>query len=418
MSESILQTQMISILSKVRDQVVNHLHFFLVLVSVVFAFLPLAKNGLTENHSLELNLLWTHQFSQQFLGGQIYPKWLEQSFASFGSPTFVFYPPICMLMTIPFRALGLNISQSLVGSAGLAILMMGIGSYIYGVYLFQQPHRRIIPAVIASLAVLSPYFLENIYVRGAFAESWGMVWIPWILWGISMNLNKVNSCRVTLVAVSYALLAFSHLPTLLIFTCLWAAIPLFATHRWSQYKIWCFRIYIPMILGMGLASIYLLPAALLQGFVNTHHLGFANPLDRVLVSGLFQFHPKLTSQYEAVLLPTYWLMIIQLLITLAAYLLFYIRFSRTLRRDSQILLITTLVSIIMMTDLAQPVYQLFPPLQKIQFSYRWMSVSGVSTPFLWGIILYAFQGVRQYRLNIRFRQIGILITRLSRTYGD
>ncbi|MDY6994569.1 MAG: hypothetical protein SVR94_18450, partial [Pseudomonadota bacterium] len=172
--------------------------------------------GYPITHSVAMNLSWTAQFSQQVLAGQWWPHWLEQAFASMGNPTFNFYPPISLYATVPFVALGASTSTALIGSMTLASIMLAIGAYKYSASVFQASNLPYLPALVASLTVLSPYFLEDVYIRGSLGEVWAIVWLPWLLWALQFNLNTGRAWFW--VSLFYALLALSHLPTVLIVT--------------------------------------------------------------------------------------------------------------------------------------------------------------------------------------------------------
>ncbi|MDX2271642.1 MAG: 6-pyruvoyl-tetrahydropterin synthase-related protein [Cyanobacteriota bacterium] len=365
----------------------SHYGLLMVAIAVAVGLNPMVNQGYPETHSLEYNLIWTFQYDQQFLAGQFYPRWLEQSWGSLGSPSFYFYGPICMVATLPFALLGWDPTWRMVGAMGLAMVVMGLGAYLYSRQLFQGSPPWL-HGLVASLAVLSPYFLENIYIRGAMGEVWAMACLPWVLATMHRSLSGYQSWGSPFLAIAYALFALCHPPTLLLFTLLWLLIPFITTRRWSQWKIWLWRVYFPMILGLGLASFYLLPAVIDQEHISLHHMGFANPLGRILVKGLGQLQPQLTREtYDVNLLPIYWLTIAVML--LAGWTLWKHpqRFSHSLHIQTQVLLIGSIVGLIMMTDLGSGIFRLFPLLQKIQFSWRWMAITGVMFPFLWGIFL-------------------------------
>lgn len=362
---------------------------FLVLCAVLLALWQLFAHGYPITHSTIFNLNWVFQFSQQFLAGQWYPRWLEQSFMGMGSPTFTFYPPMCMFATLPFVALGWSVSESAVGSMVLATLIGGSGSYFYSTRIFREAKNvHFIAAIVASLTVLSPYFLENIYVRGAMGEVWAMAWLPWVLWASSANLH---ACKVwPLYSLFYCFFSLSHPPTLLNVTLLFGlALLLAKVHRQLTFTEYITRLYIPMALGLGLASLYLFPAIFDQKLINIDFLGVFTPLDRFMVTGLTQLKPQWTTRYEARLIP---FMVVSIVTGIIAVLVFC-KYVRTLtdefRQQYWLWLFFLSISLFMMTDLARIIYRSIPVLKKIQFSWRWMSVVGVVLPLLWGAVIVA-----------------------------
>ena len=130
----------------------------------------MVMRGYPLTHSTHLNLSWVFQYQTQVDGGQWYPRWLEFSNYGLGNPTFAFYPPICMVTTLPFHWLGLDVPLSLIASLGLATFV-----YVMGIYLYS---KRFFPlwvcGVTVTLAASTPYFWLDLYQRGAIAETWGI----------------------------------------------------------------------------------------------------------------------------------------------------------------------------------------------------------------------------------------------------
>ncbi|MEL7476866.1 MAG: hypothetical protein AAGJ55_11655, partial [Cyanobacteria bacterium J06555_12] len=124
---------------------------------------PMAIADYPITHSTQFNLSWVFQYQAQVDGGQWYPRWLEYSNYGFGNPTFAFYPPLCMVATLPFHIMGVDIAASLVASMGLAVLVFVVGIFRYA--------RSFFPVRIAAIAAVSagamPYVCVDIYQRGA-----------------------------------------------------------------------------------------------------------------------------------------------------------------------------------------------------------------------------------------------------------
>jgi hypothetical protein len=199
----------------------------IILAIAVIASMPLFLHSYPITHSTHFNLSWAFQYQRQFFSGQFYPRWLEFSNFGFGNATFAFYPPICMVATLPFRALGLSLSGSLIASMVLAIFMLGVGMYLYARLYFP----RWIAICVAGLGAIAPYFLADIYMRGALGEVWAIVAIPWILWATQRVIDRPQPLRIVTLAIAYGVLILSHLPTLLVFTLVWWLFPLLVKNR-------------------------------------------------------------------------------------------------------------------------------------------------------------------------------------------
>jgi len=91
----------------------------ILLLTTVFWVWPVAQQGYPMTHSTQFNLSWAFQYQAQFRAGQFYPRWLEYSNFGFGNATFAFYPPLCMVATLPFALLGADLPTSLILSNAL-----------------------------------------------------------------------------------------------------------------------------------------------------------------------------------------------------------------------------------------------------------------------------------------------------------
>jgi hypothetical protein len=372
----------------------------LALLTGVLALLwPMLQRGYPITHSTHFNLRWAFQYQRQFFGGQFYPRWLEYSNFGYGNPTFAFYAPLCMVAPLPFRLLGLDMPGSLVASMGLAMAVFGLGLYV----LLRQVLPWALALGLALLSMAGPYWLVDIYQRGAIGEVWAIAILPWIFWASLQTICRPQSIGpVAVLALSYGLLTLSHLPTLLVFTLIWLPLPWVLGGRdpfWPRVG----RCYLGFGLGLGWAAFYLLPAFWDQRHVQVDFVNFAEeytPHHRLMLSGLMQLQPRWTEHWFESNLVGYWVWMAAVLV--GAGLLVFLEWLA--RRTEGTLLLqgsgadefplakatllyslgASLVALLMMTDLLAGLYEWVLPLRRIQFSWRWMAVTAVTVPWLLG----------------------------------
>ena len=372
----------------------------LALLTGVLALLwPMLQRGYPITHSTHFNLSWAFQYQRQFFGRQFYPRWLEYSNFGYGNPTFAFYPPLCMVAPLPFRLLGLDMPGSLVASMGLAMAVFGLGLYV----LLRQVLPWALALGLALLSMAGPYWLVDIYQRGAIGEVWAIAILPWIFWASLQTICRPQSIGpVAVLALSYGLLTLSHLPTLLVFTLIWLPLPWVLGGRdpfWPRVG----RCYLGFGLGLGWAAFYLLPAFWDQRHVQVDFVNFAEeytPHHRLMLSGLMQLQPRWTEHWFESNLVGYWVWMAAVLV--GAGLLVFLEWLA--RRTEGTLLLqgsgadefplakatllyslgASLVALLMMTDLLAGLYEWVLPLRRIQFSWRWMAVTAVTVPWLLG----------------------------------
>ncbi len=355
--------------------------FWVIVITVGIAIWPSIIHGYPYVHSIGSNLLWAFQYGQQFGSGQWYPRWLEQAFGSMGSPTFAFYPPFSMIGILPFAALGWPVSAQVIGSGGLATAVMALGTSWAGDRIFPQHKWLAILAI--PMVVLSPYVLICLHIRGALGEVWAMAWIPWLLgafqqgsWlGLALGLMGV---------------VLSHVPTALNLVVLWILLGLGSCllswkKGWRAALTVGWRGAMPLGLGLGLSSFFLLPAWRDQKLVNIQYLSVFEAQDNFLFA---QGHWVRKDAFQEQLIPSF---VIILVVVILAILLLCKSFLRKEIQNKKpqtwviLLLATSCFSLLMMTDFSRLLYEAMPLLQRIQFAWRWLALGSIA-----GMMLIVF----------------------------
>ncbi len=395
-------------------QLINGLLIGLVLVGIAaIAIMPMFLHGYPITHSTQFNLSWAFQYQRQFASGQLYPRWLEFSNFGFGNATFVFYPPMLMIATLPFSLLGMDVPSSLVGSMVLAAFMLAWGIYLYAKLYFPSW----LALIISGLAVASPYFLIDIYQRGAIAEVWAIAFIPWVLQATHKLIDQIinqahlppcQSTHAISLAIAWGMMGLSHLPTLLISFLVWLPMPLWllkdllkrqaqtelasgTRHQFplgiSNYLVEVGRCYLSAILGFVGISFFLMPVIWDQQLVQIASVNFSPeylPQNRLLLDGLHSLHPQFSSHWfetSSGMIPYFGLMVAVLLIGVIAWVIN--------RNDSKdiwmgLWLSISAIALLMTTDLGAWLYLFVPILQKIQFSWRWYGLTVTTIPMVLG----------------------------------
>lgn len=245
--------------------------FAIVIAAALAALSPELVTGLTVTDNFRFNLLWPQQFNDLFREGQLYPRWLPNSWGGLGSPNFYFYPPLFFWVTAVIdSATGGTLSpERLVPLASLA-LIIAAGMAMYCWLLSKVDQRRAIIGAVAYM--LAPYHLYDLYGRGALAEASAYVSIPLIMVSLA-RLGDNRTAFLPLLAVAYSALLLSNLPAALLVTVF--LIPpyvVFAARR-SASPIRCVaQALFGGILGLSLAAIYLVPAIALLPYVSSQAL--------------------------------------------------------------------------------------------------------------------------------------------------
>lgn len=205
---------------------------------------------------------WYYHFSKQFWRGELYPRWLTGMNEGLGSPVFFYYAPLPFWITSLLHPFVQNDPagwRQLGDSVFLSLALSGIGCFLW---LRRLTNKRA-AFITAILFMLMPYHLAmDLYNRGAFTEFWAFTWIPFVFLFVDRIFHG-NRVAVLGLAFSYAALVMTHLPTTLIFS---PVVLCYVILNWRLSKNGKLTLsaVLGIVLGIGLAAIYLVPAMTMQ----------------------------------------------------------------------------------------------------------------------------------------------------------
>ena len=185
-------------------------------IATIIINCKMIKDGLNGNADIKWHLTWIQHFSKQLSEGILYPRWLAGTNYGYGSPTFVFYPPLAYYFGSFLRLSGLDAQDTLISLFSLALFLSGLTFYIYGKHKWGR-----IPALIGAFAYMTvPYIGFDIYWRGGLGSIFVQAWIP-VLWLLTeQSLYSKQKWRLGL-AICWTILALTHTPSLLICAVIW-----------------------------------------------------------------------------------------------------------------------------------------------------------------------------------------------------
>ncbi|WP_071525286.1 hypothetical protein [Spirulina subsalsa] len=307
---------------------------------------------------IKYHIIWLQHFSQQFhQEGILYPRWLAGTNYGYGSPTFVFYPPLVSYVGTLFKFMPLTLSQIM---AILYILPVAIVGSSF--YFFAQEKWGKLSALFGSLyLMLCPYLSLNLYSRGSLPETWGIAWIPLGVWLTSRSL-VYPKYRIILTLFS-GIFALTHLPTLLLSVLFWIPFILLFS-RWYSWKPVLMTLG-AVFLGWGLVSFYLAPAVLEQPLVNISWMKG--------VSGGFSANLLFAQTSPGTIMHMIrpiWKNYVVTLCVLTAIAVFVQRKHKQEWGRLGYTLGFCLVVMFLMTEGSRIIWVLFKPLQMVQFPWR------------------------------------------------
>jgi hypothetical protein len=238
----------------------------LIVLAASLAIMPELLWGLSQTDSYHYNLLWTDEFARQFARGDLYPRWLSQSWDGLGAPTFYHYPPlffwIASLVSVATMGL-LSIDMTVSLASWLVLIASGVTAFMW----LRRFGARATTLIATVAYMLAPYHLYDLFGRGALAESTSYAVLPLVL----IAIDRVSARRrdgPILLAFSYCLLILAHLPSAVLASV--SLIPAWIFFRaWREDHGLVLRCAIGIAAGIGLAAFYLVPALTLLRFILT-----------------------------------------------------------------------------------------------------------------------------------------------------
>ncbi|HEV7373402.1 MAG TPA: 6-pyruvoyl-tetrahydropterin synthase-related protein [Pyrinomonadaceae bacterium] len=349
---------------------------FILSIPVVLYGIPFFSDDGVTHHAV-----WYTHFAEQFWAGDIYPRWLMDMNGGLGSPVFFYYPPLPYFLTSLLKPFFPNDPYGwyqLGLSASLALTASGLCAYLW----LKEMTNRGSALVAAILYMATPYHLaSDLYIRSSLAEYWAFVWMPLILFFVH-KIVKGHRLSVAGLAVSYALLVMTHLPTTLIFSFIPICYAFFTSSTGRKLKTAAI-ITGAMALGTGLSAVYLWPALTTQQFVF---------LDR-MSTGYFSYKNWLLfsnfSLWRDEKLPLLLLTLNLAVIACCAFIITRFNPNKFIRRINAFWLVVVTVSVLMMTGLSRPIWLIFPTLQMIQFPWRFNAIISLAITALLALSIFS-----------------------------
>jgi len=152
------------------------------------------------------------EMSQALRDGHFPVRWTKNFGFGYGMPLFEFYAPLPFYLGSFFYLLGLDVVICIKLLFLICNFLTLLGAYKLGVKLFNKKAG----VLMAAALTMAPYRAMNLFIRGALSEAWGMMALPWILFGLVKVINKEKRGWLTFV-LGLVMLMLSHNITTMIF---------------------------------------------------------------------------------------------------------------------------------------------------------------------------------------------------------
>ncbi|MBI5302821.1 MAG: hypothetical protein HY868_11850 [Chloroflexi bacterium] len=307
------------------------------------------------------------EFDWMLRAGEVYPRWAPDLAYGYGYPVFNFYAPLTYYLAEIFRVMGADIPTALQLTLALFVIIGTTGAYEMGRALFANTESPRLAGMIVALAyVFFPYFLLDIFLRGALAEALAAAILPWLIWSLHRVIHRRTSGAMIVAAFVVAAMVLAHNLTVVLsapFLGVFVLWELFRVPKPKRVRAFV-SLAVAILCGGVLAAFYWLPAVTEMSLVAVSRAN--KPLVALLdgsflsVSQVVQF----TLPYQYTDQP-YPLGIVSLIPVALALILGW-------RRRATTWLFGALVIIagILLLDVTREFWKAMPLLKTVQFAWR------------------------------------------------
>ena len=232
------------------------------------------------------------EMSRALQDGHFPVRWTSNFGYGYGMPLFEFYGPLPFYVgSLVFILFG-NVILSIKFLYLLSNLGTLLGGYVLGKKLFGKTGGILMSAFLT----LAPYRAMNLFARGALNEVWGIMFLPWILFGLikifHQEKNGWQTFFFSLVGLflSHNITTMIFVPALAIFALAyyfymyWQKSPeIFRKGRFRPRNILriAWQMFFGGILAIGASSFYLIPAFLEKGYTQ---------VEKIILTPYFDYH--------------------------------------------------------------------------------------------------------------------------------
>ena len=360
-------------------------------------------------HDMFLHYDQMRSFYNGLSAGDLYPRWEEDTNRGFGAPTMSYYPPGIYYVTSAFYAVTRDWLRTLL-DAHLLIMIAAAGA----VYIYAKRAMGRAPAIAVMAAyIFLPYHTLDMYHRGAMAELLVFVWMPLMLL-FGEELMKVPSLAtrekslvlsIAGLAAIYGAFLWSHPPTAYQFT-LGFGVYVLVLAVWRREWKGLVAVGLAMTLGIGLAAVYLLPAAIEQNLIHREYIAETWPYHKtyIFVHDLYNnsdVHRGFFKLIDAVWITG------TAVIALGAIILLGLKrqllgVAQSLNQRVTLWIILGALASFMMTSASMPIGKLIPRIEIGVFTWRMLSITTLVVALLAGAFAKAAieSAARRSRSNL------------------
>ena len=388
-------------------------HVIVVALAAIAVISPMLFWGVPSALDLSNHFRFALPFYDAVRSGHLYPGWLAESNNGFGDASFRFYPPALYYILAAARALSGNWYAATVATFG-ALSMIGA----LGVYLWAREFTLSQTAMWAGIFyAVAPYHVNQLFQAVMLAEFAGATILPFAFLFVERVCRYRRAKDIAGLAAAYALLVLTHLPLAVIGS---LALMFYALLRIDRYAIWKTLSALAISVGLGLAAsaCYWTTMVFELSWIRGDNV---NP-----EPGLDYGHNFVLSTFSSDFPSVWWMNILLLSIAAMSWPAFILmkrtardrcaneREHKSVAKGIAALALLLSFTLFMATPLSRPIWNLFHPLQEIQFPWRWLAITSTASSLLLALSIPVWSGLAKTKKRpLVFVAIGTIAMSLT-----
>jgi hypothetical protein len=348
----------------------------IILLAAVIAVSPLFLRGPSGGGDFGFHFISWIDAQHSMSMGVLYPHWANSSNFGAGEPKFVFYPPLSWMAG---AVLGMFLPWNLVPFAMFILLLAATGMAIRALAREALDDG---PGTLAGCAaIFLGYALFTVYQRNDFAELTGGFWIPLLLLFALRRRNPSGNFwqrafdgSAAPLAIIVAGIWLSNGPLGIMACFLLAAVAL-ASALIEKSLLPVVRAAVSTFVGMGLASLYLIPAISERNWASIQNA--LNPIAYVVENNWLFAHnaDPLMAAHDTLLYDVSMVAVAMLVIVfLSGAMIWFRGVVPGERRWWLPMALIPPAILFLLVPISRPVWNLLPELRLLQFPWRWLVV--------------------------------------------
>ncbi|MBU2632609.1 hypothetical protein KKG52_02725 [Patescibacteria group bacterium] len=371
----------------------------LVILLSLFALTPFFQPGFFSMHD-NTQVERVSEITNSIKDGMFPVRWVLNLGFGYGYPIFNFYGPFPYYYA-SFFAFFFNVLIATKIMIASAIMLSGIFMYLLAKE-FWGKKGAILSAL---LFVFAPYHAVNTYVRGAIGELWAYAFLPLVFYGIWKSYKEKKWKYVVIGSLGFAGLTASHNLSAFMITPFILALIMFLFFYSDQKQ----KIYIGLVflLGLLISGFYWLPAILEMGYTNVRSQvgGGADFRDHyVCISQLWNspwgFGGSAKGCLDGLSLKIGKIHVAFAILSLITALILYLKTKKINKQIIAIVIgfVGLFFSIFLTLKESSFIWEIFKPMEYIQYPWRFLTLISFFISFIAGFILFFVNKVKKIKL--------------------